>query len=53
MEDPAAEAAFQSLTRGAGRRGLGGLTAPSGGAARRALPLRRSCRPLVGGGAAA
>ena len=38
-----AEPALPVPEREAGRRGLGGLTAPSGGAARCALPLRRSC----------
>ena len=50
MEDPAAEAAFREPRPGACRQGLRGLIAISGGAARRALPLRRSCSPLVGGG---
>ena len=51
MEDPAAEAAFESFVQGAGWQGLGDLTATSGGAARRSLPLWRSCSPLVGGAA--
>ena len=38
---------------GAGRRRLGDVHRDIRGAARRTLALRRSCSPLVGGGAVA